>query len=513
MNEQDLRLGLLNTLLTTPHRQLEAIHPIHDDMVRKDPLFYVRLAAWYNDNGEVRDHKEMFIVQLALSHFPGHRDVGLALLRQLPPYQVARVLDFIHGRKTTRKSVVKAKAGKGAKAKAEAETPPVETKTVVESFGLFRNPPRALRTEIVRYLREREADDTWFDSTVLIARKALKRMYALLHIPPAPRAQQILFDETPPADSRLYALRELARAENPADQARAILEHQIPYRVAATVVRQMTPTVLLALIESMTPQEVINNLASLRRRGVLDNADLKALVESKLVEAKKDVRVSAYKAKVAADAAQAAPELAAALDEITDARVKARGSIKRSTALLLDKSGSMNIALEVGRQLGAMISSVCTADLFAYAFDTIAYPVTPKGNTVANWEKALLGIHAGGGTSCGVALDWMAKKGQRVEQIVLVTDEGENAAPLFKDAYLAYAQALNVRPGVTIVKVGQASDLLEKNCREMGVPLNVFEFRGDYYALPNVIPLLTMPSQADLLMEILSYPLPERKAG
>ena len=38
----------------------------------------------------------------------------------------------------------------------------------------------------------------------------------------------------------------------------------------------------------------------------------------------------------------------------------------------------------------------------------------------------------------------------------------------------------------------------------------VIEFRGDYYALPNVIPLLAMPSQADLLMDILSYPLPSR---
>src|SRR5262249_28574066 len=153
---------------------------------------------------------------------------------------------------------------------------------------------------IVRYLREREADSTWFDSTVLVARKALKRMYALLHIPPAPRAQQILFNETPPADSRLFALRELARAESPAEQARAIVEHQIPYRVAVTVVRQMTPAVLLALIERMSPQELINNLASLRRRGVLDNADLKAVVEAKLAEAKQDTRVSAYKARVAA---------------------------------------------------------------------------------------------------------------------------------------------------------------------------------------------------------------------
>src|SRR5947208_7118474 len=93
--EQDLRLRILNTLLTTPHRKLEEIWPVHQDMVRQDPRFYVRLAAWYNDKGEVRDHKEMFVVNLALSSAPDHRDVGLALLRNLPPYEVARVLDFI----------------------------------------------------------------------------------------------------------------------------------------------------------------------------------------------------------------------------------------------------------------------------------------------------------------------------------------------------------------------------------------------------------------------------------
>ncbi len=495
--EQDLRLNILNTLLTTPHRKLDEIWLIHQDLAEKDPRFYVHLGAWYFDHGEVRDHKEMFVVTLTLSAFPGHRDVGLALMRGLPPYQVARVLDFVHGRKTTRKL-----GGDGA-----AE------QTVVEHFGLTRNPPRSLKTEITRYLREREADADWFDSTVLIARKALKRLYALLHVAPGARAQQILFDEEPPADSRLAAVRALAQAKTPADQAAAILAQRIPYRVAATVVHQLTPTVLLALIECMTPQELINNLGSLRRRGALDNPELAALVETKLGAAKSDRRVSAYKARVAADAVGATGAMADALEAVTDARVKARGRITRPTALLLDKSGSMNVALEIGRQLGALVSAVCAADLFAYAFDNIAYPVEPKGTALADWERALQGINAGGGTSCGVALEWMAKKGQRVEQLVLVTDEGENAAPLFKDAYEVYAKALNVRPSVTIVKVGQACDALEKVCRERGVPLNVVEFRGDYYALPNVIPFLTAPSQGELLMDILNYPLPERKAG
>src|SRR5688572_32852985 len=83
--EQDQRLALLNTLLTTPHRKLDQIHPVHADMVKQDPRFYVRLGAWYDDHGDVRDHKEMFAVTLILSDFPGHRDVGLATLRELPP--------------------------------------------------------------------------------------------------------------------------------------------------------------------------------------------------------------------------------------------------------------------------------------------------------------------------------------------------------------------------------------------------------------------------------------------
>src|SRR5439155_8123943 len=211
--------------------------------------------------------------------FPGHREVGLALLRALPPYEVGRTLDFISGRKTNRKARPAGKKGK------EAESSAPKPKLTVEDHGLFRNVPRSLKTEVTRYLREREADADWFDSTVLTARKAIKRLYALLHVKPGERAQQVLFDEQPPPDSRLFALRELAKAATPADQARAIVAHRIPYRVAATVVKQMTPTVLVALIDRMSPQEVINNLAALKRRGAFDNADLKALIEEKLEQA------------------------------------------------------------------------------------------------------------------------------------------------------------------------------------------------------------------------------------
>jgi intein/homing endonuclease len=184
-----------------------------------------------------------------------------------------------------------------------------------------------------------------------------------------------------------------------------------------------------------------------------------------------------------------------------------------SNGIVSHNSGSMSQAIEVGRQLGAMISAICESELYAYAFDTIAYPIEPKGATLADWERALVGISAGGGTSCGVALEVMRKKAQRVEQVILVTDEGENQAPRFLDAYTAYAAELGVRPEVVIVRIGQAADVIRKACAQLGVAPTALDFKGDYYALTNLIPLLTRPSLLDLLMEVLDYPLPRRRSA
>ena len=492
-SEQDLRLELLNTLLKTPHRKLEEIHPLHADMVRKDPLFYVRLAAWYADHGEVRDHKEMFIITLVLSDFEGHRDTGLALLRALPPYQVARVVDFIHGTR------VKPAAG-------QAEAAPYLR-------GLGRNLPRSLRTEVVRYLREREGSPEWFDGTVLVARKALKRLYALLHVAPGERAQRILFDEQPPPDSRVAGLKRLARATTPEEQARAIVESKLPFRVAITVLPEVTPATLEALIDRMSAQEVINSMGLLQRRGALDDPNLKAFIELKLEQAQRDARVSTFKAEEALKAVDVGDDTRRKLEEVADVRLKARGRITRPTALLIDKSGSMETAIDVGKRLGAMISAVCDRELYVYAFDRMAYPITPKGTDLASWHRAFVGITAGGMTSCGVPLEMMRRKKQYVEQIILVTDEEEYDPPYFVESLLRYKRELAVEPSVCIVRVPDSSTRLQDQCKRAGIPVTTFDFHGDYYALPNLVPLLEPPSELDLLLEIMAYPLPERKPG
>jgi hypothetical protein len=529
--EQDIRLDILNTLLTTPHRELNKVWPVHRDLIAKDPRFYVQLAAWYFDHGAVRDHKEIFIVALVLSDFAGHRDAGLAMLRKLPPYQVVRVVDFISGTKQTRRaskietnrvaqSTSKRQRRAAAKSALTGTAMPVadaqqsgEAVMVTEQFGLFRNVPRAMKTEVKRYLREREANADRFDGAVLHARRAIKRLYALLHIKPGTRAQQILFEGNPPKDSRLFHLRALAAADKPADQARAIVEHRIPYRVAATVVRQMTPAVLVALIDQMSPQELINNVGSLRKRGAMDNDEIREMIESKLKLAKTDTRVSALKAQQAVQAAGVSNEMKKQLEDVADTQVKAKGRISRPTALLIDKSSSMQVAIELGRQIGALVSTVCESDLFAYAFDTLSYRIDSSGTDLASWGRALKGINASGATSCGVSLVQMTKAKQRVGQIVMITDEGHNTAPAFVPSYRAYCEAVGASPSVCIVRTPRGIKLLERQCREAGIEVDVFQFDGDYYSLPNLVPMLSRPSKLELLMEIMQYDLPARKAA
>lgn len=505
--EQDQRLTMLNALLTTPHRNLASGQPVHSELLNVDPLFYVRLAAWYNDRGEIRDHKELFIANLCISDFDGHREVGVAMLRELPPYQVARVVQYIRG-KYQHFTVQETSTGVGRNRK-------TTKRRIPQSVGFNKKLPRSTKTEIVRWLKERESDTDWYDSCVLMARKQMTMLYKETHTEPSERAQAILFESNPPEGSSLAALKIFNKAKTPAEQAAVIMEHKIPYRVASTVVSNMTPTIMLALIEVMSDQELINNLGSLKKRGVMDNPDLKGLIKKRLDKAKKGKRVAALKSVEAAKAAGVDEEMAGQLADIADTQIKAKGRIKRPTALLIDKSGSMRIAIEIGKRMATMISAIMDADFYCYAFNDMPYPIESKGTTLGDWEKAFRGITAGGCTGCGCSVAAMQAQGQRVEQIVLITDEGENRPPAFLKALQEYKAVMGVEPSVFILRAGNSrsyGDIYNKLVRA-GIDVDAYEFDGDYYSLPNLVQYLIKPSKLELLMEIMTYPLPERKAS
>ena len=504
--ERDVRLQILNSFLTTPHRKLDGLAPLHAEALDRDPLFYGRLAPWYFEQGEVRDHKVLFVAHLLTSEYAEFREAGWVLLQGLAPFEVARVLD--HAKRVIGKS------------------------------------PRALRSAVVHYLRTRERNPRQFDGAALRARKDLKHLYASLRIKPGERAQAVLFADRPPEDSPLAALKRLAKAETAQEQAAIILDAKAPYVTAIGAVRHVTPALLVALIEAMSPQEVINNLGMLKRRGAMGDTDVKALVEGKLRAAKADKRVSTMKAKRAMEATDLDEETRRTLTDVMDSRVADKVEVKRPTVLLVDKSGSMAVAIEVAKQLAALVSAVVSADFRVYAFDTVAFEIEPgrpmrkdtfigrvvsavKGSerqapatvapekrpTLSDWEAAFKFVKANGGTSIGAPLAMMRALGVYAEQIVIVTDEGENTAPFFRDAYEEYAREMGVRPSVVIIHVGGTYYQFGQELERRGVELLRWEFKGDYYSLPNVLPLLAMPSRAELVGQIMARELPRRPAS
>ena len=88
---------------------------------------------------------------------------------------------------------------------------------------------------------------------------------------------------------------------------------------------------------------------------------------------------------------------------------------------------------------------------------------------------------------------------------------GGEHAPLFVETLKKYREEVKADPSVRFVRTPRARTLLEDQCRQAGITADAFQFTGDYYSLPNLVPLLSRPSKLDLLMEILEYPLPVRK--
>lgn len=496
--EIDTRLRILNTLLTTPHGQMSQINSVHNQMVQDDPLFYQHLAAWYCKSGAIRDHKEAFITNLCLSSFDGHRTVGLALLSELPTHQVENIVNFIHCKEIKKNKSTQVK-GKWV------------TTTLVDK-GLEKNIPRSMITEITNYLREREDNQEWFESNALQARKSLKRLYSLLHIKPSELAQQILFDDKPPEGSKLEVLKQLANSTVPSEQAKIIIENKIPYRVATTVVHQMTPTVMLALLEVMSPQELINSIGMLKNRGVFENPELSGMVSEKLKAAKTTKKnVAGLKALEAVKATGVTGDIAKQLEEVADAQVKARGKIKLSTAIIIDKSGSMAEAIEIGKGVCSTVSAICD-NLVVYAVDSMPYKITAKENSVAGWSSSFNGIKAGGWTVISTALRAMIKNNDYVEQILLISDQHEQS-PKFSVAFKEYCAHFNIQPRVVFINCGNFDNRIEGDLQKLGVDTeSIVVGKGvDYYSLPGVIDLLSKGSRFDLLMEIMQTELPQRK--
>lgn len=507
-NEQDIRVGMLNSFLSCPHRDTSQLKDVHLELQKADPLFYAHLATWYYKNGDIRDHKEVFVGALVCDEFTENREVGLALFRKMPTYLKRRIVGFVKGkviklRKKTGKKIVRNKK--------KIDEVTIEKKTV----GLYKNIPTSFKRDIEAFLNFIESDPDLFDSITIKNAQDLKGLYATLRIAPGKRAQDILFKKKYPEDSKLNVFKQITDAKSPAKVAKLIVENKIPYTVAVGLVDKVTPSILVALINAMTSQEIINNYASLEEKGAMKNEDTKALINAKLEAAKKSKGVSALKSKQAQKTGRIKDEGALKkLDEIADTQIKKKGVIKVPTAVFIDKSGSMMQAIEIGKSVSALVSGATEAEIHVIAFDTMAHEIKAEGTAMSDWERAFRPIRSHGGTSVGVALDYLIRNNRYVDQIVIITDENENNPPYFRNIFPKYTEKFNVVPNIIVIyiKTYYGNKELSKTLKSAGIAFDYYEPKDDdYYGLPGLIPMLSRKTRLDLLYEIMDTPLLKRE--
>ena len=124
-----------------------------------------------------------------------------------------------------------------------------------------------------------------------------------------------------------------------------------------------------------------------------------------------------------------------------------------------------------------------------------------------------------GRTNIGSVVTLMERSGKQWEQIILITDEGENGTPTFSVALERYMQKTGFTPNVVIVRCKSTSgtycDKVEKGLRAKDVEVDIFDLtkseKIDYYSIPNLLPMLAGGSRVELLMSIMEMRLPNRQ--
>jgi hypothetical protein len=255
----------------------------------------------------------------------------------------------------------------------------------------------------------------------------------------------------------------------------------------------------------------------MKKKGAFDNPEVKSLIDKKLKEAKSSKKVDALKAAQAAEHVEGLDEeTREEIKKVTDERLK-DFTISRPTALLIDKSGSMETAIEVAKEIGAMISARVESNFYCYAFDRNAFNISCKSPNRSDWERAMKGIKADGGTSIGASVEVMIRNNEKVEQFVIVSDFDERNSPFFESVYNKYVEKFNTRPSVIMVNVkgkfSNGKEVFGQKLKQLKIEFDVFsiEDNADYYSLPNLLVFLTRPSKFDLIQEIIETPLPTRE--
>src|SRR5574343_191147 len=452
------RNKIINKLLHLGHGDLGIYTQIGLQAVHEESELFAHLIAWNFEKGEVRDSKVAFPV-LALR---GDEDLELyenavAHLLLLDPRNLVQAVVFHKELKNL-----------GYTGRSSAK--------------------RMMKNGIEQYIRVREGNKGWWTRTALQHRSSLKELYARFHIKPNPFAQAILFEKKKQKGTVLEALSHL-KTMSPIEAAGTILHYKIPFIVAIGALGGLKnkPDIIMALIDQMSGNELINNTEMLRRMGVFENPVLKSAYDSAVERMRGDKRVSTLKATKAAKAIKD-EKISQKMQHIQEEKLSQLGGIDGDWLVLGDRSGSMQKTIQLTREIASLIAQQVNGDVHLVFFNTAPNRYDVTGKTLKEINNMTSRINASGGTSIGCGLELINGANISVNGIAICSDGGDNTHPYFHEEYRKYAWKMGIAPTVYLFHVPGDSDVLSHYCQIEGIPVQKFDMaKADYYSLPNLV--------------------------
>lgn len=467
---------IIAQLSKSSHGDLDSYIQVGFSASLSEPEFFAHLIAWNFIKGEVRDSKiALPVISLLTDQYPETLvENSLAHLAMLDPRSLVKALEF--HRKARKKN----------------------SKT---RFSKVR------RDVIVPYLRAREENWAWWERTALSHRASMRTLYGFYSVKPNAMADEILFKNRPPKGTVFHAMKELPRM-GASEVAGVILRHEIPARILEGVIgaRMKEPEILMAMITQMSPTEVVTKTKQLQKLGLKTNPAAMAAYREKIAEVAKSKR-NTLKTTRAAEVLVKKDADTALIEQLRGAQEKQLDQMKveGNWLILADKSASMDVAIEVSRQVAGTLARVVKGKVMLVFFDEVPRALDVSGKGYDEIKAMTAMVVPSGNTSIGCGLVWAIDKGFEFDGITIISDGAENRAPIFAQQLMHYAKRMERDfPVYLYLTRGQVPNIQE-TMRLAQLDIQVFDlrFNVDHYSIPNMVQTMRVKrySLTDEIME------------
>jgi hypothetical protein len=476
--EIDVRVNVLNSILHTPHKEIDPLIPIHIAAEDGDPLFYVKLGIWYDRNGTIRDHKKLFAAKIIASQYPEFRKVGEKLLTQMGARDANTSMGITEKFFKGKSGGIRRRVRRTVAAIVEA----IEDNSQKDNgIQLLRN-AGVIRDLIVKYRLPVKYEQT----------------SASLHF----RTKGV--DVTP--YKAFEAIRMIKNGGLTEEATCTLIDtYRLPPLQVMGSLSNLTPAIAASMLKGMSSAEAVNFMKMFERKGLTNIQQFTKAVEKKVTEGKKSESASMRSMKAAKSLSDG--KGAEALAKITDDFVSRLPRIKKSVVLAIDKSHSMQKAIAIGKELATILAAVVDSPMdnlkvCVYNNVTSEIPVSEK-NDYTDFEARFRYIKANGTTSLGSVIEYIDAKEIKPDVIIFIGDANENDLPLLdrslaKSDNVVGAKIINLKVGDPVFDLNVTKEVASSKSLE----IENMRYDGDYYSLPNIVKIITSGGIKDTIAEI-----------